>query len=110
MNTLKLHEVVAIRKGVKSRTYSELSALHKKAQRDELYNGLSREFTPTDDGGEVFPSESRRVQLDAVDVLKRVRKLRAKFLDIEATQELGNRSASADVTVDGEVKIGRAHV
>jgi len=99
---LKLHEVVAIRKGVKSRTYSELTNLHKKVQRDELFNGLSREFTALDDDGEVFPSESKRVQLDAADVLKRVAKLRTKFLDIEATQEFGNRQASADVVVAGE--------
>ena len=101
--TLKLHEVVAIRKGVKSRTYGELTELFKKAQRDELYNGLSREFTALDDDGETFPPESKQVQLDAGDVLRKVRKLRTRFLDIEATQEFGNRQAQADLVVDGEV-------
>lgn len=101
-DTLKLHEVVAIRKGVKSRTYSELTQLHKKAQREELFNGLSRDFTALDDDGEVFPAESKRVQLDAADVLKKVRKLRSRYLDIEATQEFGNREARADVVVGGE--------
>ncbi|MBX2797127.1 MAG: hypothetical protein KTR31_05650 [Myxococcales bacterium] len=98
---MKLHEVVAVRKGVKTRTYSELTDLFRKAQRDELYNGMAREFTPTDDDGETFPSESKQVQLVAEDVLKRVRKLRATNLDIEATQEWGNREAQADVVVDG---------
>ena len=100
--TLKLHEVVAIRKGVKSRTYSELTELFKRAQRDELYSGLSREFTPLDDDGETFPSESKQVQLVAEDVLKKVQKLRTAFLDLEATQEWGNHDARADVVVDGE--------
>ncbi|MCA9568767.1 MAG: hypothetical protein KC656_13035 [Myxococcales bacterium] len=100
---LKLHEVVAIRKGVKSRAYSELTELHRKSQKDDLYSGLSREFTPLDDDGETFPSESRKVQMVASDVLKRVRKLRTEYLDIEATQEFGNRMARADVVVDGEV-------
>jgi hypothetical protein len=100
---LKLHEVVAIRKGVKSRTYSELTQLHKQAQKPELYNGMSREFTPLDDDGETFPPESKNVQLIAEDVLKKVRKLRAQAMDIEATQEWGNRQARADLVVDGEV-------
>lgn len=100
---LKLHEVVAIRKGVKSRSYAELTELYRKAQKEDLYAGLSREFAPLDDDGERFPSESRKVQLVAADVLKRARKLRTAYLDIEATQELGNRQASADVEVDGQV-------
>lgn len=32
----KLHEVVAIRKGVKTRTYSETTELYKRAQKGEL--------------------------------------------------------------------------
>jgi hypothetical protein len=94
---------VAIRKGVKSRTYGELTKLHKKAQKAELYNGMSREFTPLDDDGETFPPESKNVQLVAEDVLKKVRKLRTQAMDIEATQEWGNLDAKADVVVDGEV-------
>jgi hypothetical protein len=100
-DTMKLHEVVAIRKGVKSRTYSELTSLFRQAQTEELYGGLSREFTPTDDDGETFPSESKQVQLVGEDVLKKVRKLRARFLDVEATQEYGNLEARADVVVEG---------
>ena len=102
-DTMKLHEVVAVRKGVKSRTYSELTELFKRAQRDEFYNGLSREFTPLDDDGETFPPESKQVQLVADDVLKKVQKLRTQFLDIEATQEWGNLEARGDVEIDGQV-------
>jgi hypothetical protein len=100
---MKLHEVVAIRKGVKSRAYAELTDLHKRSQKEDLYAGLSREFTPLDDDGETFPSESRKVQLVAEDVLKQCRRLRTAYLDIEATQEFGNRATRADVEVDGEV-------
>ena len=102
-DTLKLHEVVAIRKGIKSRSYSQLTELHKSAQKADLYTGMTREFKAKDDDGETFPSEYKRVQLLADDVLKKVRKIRTKSLDIEATQELGNLLARADVKVDGEV-------
>ncbi len=100
---LKLHEVVAVRKGVKSRTYGELTELFKKAQRAELYAGMSREFKPKDDDGETFPDEDKQVQLLAEDVLKKVRKIRAEYFDIEATQDFGNLEARADVKVDGKV-------
>lgn len=99
---MKLHEVVAIRKGVKSRTYAELTELHKKAQKADLYSGMTRDFQPIDDDGETFPSESKVVQQLATDVLKRVRKIRSKFIDIEATQDYGNLMAKADVEVGGQ--------
>jgi len=101
--TLKLHEVVAIRKGVKSRTYGELTELHRKSSKDDPYAGLTREYVPKDDDGETFPPEDKKVQLVGEDVLKKVRKLRTEFFDIEATQEHGNLEARADVVVDGEV-------
>jgi len=100
---LKLHEVVAVRKGIKSRTYGQLTELHKTAQKSDLYTGMTREFKPTDDDGETFPSENKRVQQLAEDVLKKVRKIRTQSVDIEATQDFGNLEARADVKVDGEV-------
>ncbi len=100
---LKLHEVVAVRKGVKSRTYGELTELYKKAQRAELYAGMTRVFKPKDDDGETFPDEDKQVQLLAEDVLKKVRKIRTEYFDIEATQDFGNLEARADVKVDGQV-------
>ncbi|MEN0060917.1 MAG: hypothetical protein AAGA48_02145 [Myxococcota bacterium] len=99
---MKLHEVVAIRKGVKSRTYGELTDLHRKSSKEDVYAGMSREYAPKDDDGETFPPEDKKVQLIAEDVLKKVRKLRAEFFDIEATQEHGNLEARGDVIVEGE--------
>ena len=102
-DSMKLHEVVAIRKGVKSRTYGELTELHRRAQKADLYAGMTREFKPRDDDGETFPAEDKKVQLLADEVLKKVRKLRSDYFDIEATQDSGNLEARADVVVEGEV-------
>ncbi len=100
---LKLHEVVAIRKGVKTRSYAELTELYKKAQKGDLYTGMTRSYTSKDDDGETFPAEDKKVQLSADEVLKKVRKLRSAFFDIEASQEYGNLEARGEVKVDGEV-------
>jgi hypothetical protein len=100
----KLHEVVPARKTVKARSYSQLTGLHKKAQKGDLYNGLNREFKPLDDDGETFPPESKKVTVSADDVLKQVAKIMAPAMDIEATVECGNASgiAKATVVVDGQ--------
>lgn len=100
---LKLHEVVAIRKGVKSRTYGDLDVVHKENQKPALFNGQTKEFKPKDADGETFPNESQKVQRTTEDALRKARKLRTEALDIEATQEYGNLEAKADVVLDGKV-------
>lgn len=103
--SLKLHEVVAIRKGIKARTYSELGDVHKENQKAGLFQGRVKEFKALDEAGETFPNESQKVQRFAEDALKKARKLRTEALDIEATQEYGNLEAKGDVILDGKVII-----
>lgn len=108
-NTIKLHEVVAIRKGIKSRTYATLSDLYKTIKKGgELFDGLTKVFKPLEDGGTVYPPESKTASANIHDILKAVRKSRTEFFDIEATQCWGNQQAVADVIVDGKVIIAGA--
>ena len=101
----KLCQIIAIEKEVKSRTYSEVSSLHKLVQKPDLFNGLSRRYQPLRDDGEKFPAEDRRVQLVAGDVLKKIASLMAEHFDVEATKDWGNCEAKADVIVDGKTLI-----
>jgi len=107
---MKLHEVVAVRKGIKSRTYAEMTKSFKQVQKGPLFQGLRREFTPVDDDAENFPTESKPVQASTAAAIKAMRRLRTEFLDIEATQEYGNQQAGADVEIDGTVILTRAPV
>lgn len=100
---MKLHEVVAVRKGVKSRTYAQVTARFKEIQKAALFKGQKREFQALDDDGESYPPENQTVQLRVDAILKEFRKMRTEYLNIEATQEFGNQSARADVEVEGEV-------
>jgi len=103
MTNPKLHEIVAVRKGVKSRVYSEITALHRNSNKADLYGGLVKEYTPKDDEGEVLPPESKKVRALAEDALKKTAKLQTEAWDIEATQEYGNQQAKANVVVDGTI-------
>jgi hypothetical protein len=98
----KLHEIVAVRKGVKSRVYGEITNLHRDSSKTDRYGGMVREYTPKDDEGEKLPGESKKVQSIAEDTLKKTAKLQTEAWDIEATQEWGNQRAKADIEVDGK--------
>lgn len=109
-DTLKLHEAIAVRKGIKSRTYGIKTDLDKKIQKPDLFNGLTKEFKPLEDGGVVYPPDSKVVAENTHDILRRARAAFAEFFDIEATLDRGNQSAVSDVVVDGKVVIKDAPV
>jgi len=98
----KLHEIVAVRKGIKSRVYSEVSTLHHGSNKADLFSGMLREYTRKDEEGETLPPESKKVQKIVEDILKRTAKLQSEAWDVEATQEYGNQTARADLVVGGK--------
>lgn len=97
----KLNAVIAIAKGTKARVYGEVTELHKQAQKSEPFSGLSRKYRKLGEDGEDLPSENKKVQLYAEDVLVRLAKLQSEAFDIEAEMTFGNQGATADVVVDG---------
>lgn len=99
---MKLHEVVAIRKGTKSRSHKEVSELHKLSQKPAMYVGLRRDYRPVEDEGEKLPSESKKVQLTVDEVFRRWQDSISEAWDIELTQEVGNQHATAELQIGDE--------
>ena len=97
----KLHQLIAIEKGVKSRVYGEVTSLHKDSQKPEPYNGLVRTFVKKDEEGEDFPPERKKVTLRAEDVLRRLSTLTSELFDVEASKDRANCEAKADLVVGG---------
>jgi hypothetical protein len=108
MEKRKLHSVIAIEKGVKSRVYGEITTLHKESQKAEPFTGLVRTYRKKDEDGEDFPQERKKVQLVAEDVLKRVARLDTELFDVEAEKDWGNCKARASVIVDGRTIVADA--
>lgn len=98
----KLHQITALLKGVKTRVYSEVTALHKEAQKPEPFTGFAKAYRKKDEDGEDFAPENKRVVLVATEVLRKLAKLETEVFDITASQEWANMSAKADVVVDGQ--------
>ena len=68
----KLNQIIAVEKGVKSRSFQELTEAHHAVQKAALLTGLSRSYQPKDEEGEQLPPESTKVQVRAEEVLRQV--------------------------------------
>jgi hypothetical protein len=98
----KLNQIIAVEKGVKSKSFQELTEAHHAVQKVALLSGISRSYQPKDEEGEQLPPESTRVQLQTEDLLGRVAETLTRLFDVTATKDWSNLTARADVKVDGQ--------
>jgi hypothetical protein len=99
----RLNQIIAVEKGVKSRSLQELTEAHHQLQKPALLAGISRTYRPKDEEGEVFPPESTKVQVRAEEVIRRTSEIMQKLFDVTATKDTTNCKARADVVVDGKI-------
>jgi hypothetical protein len=101
--TKKLHELLAIEKGLKQRTYSRIDEMQKVLPKVDFFNGHFRKWLPLEEGGEMFPPETKKVQFYAKEILNEYVDLRKEVFDIEMTKDLTNATARADIILDDRV-------
>ena len=99
----KLNQIIAVEKGVKSKSFADLTQAHHDVQKTALLAGISRTYQPKDEEGDQFPPESTRVQVKAEDVLRSTAATLTRLFDVTATKDWANCTARADVVVDGNV-------
>ena len=97
----KLNQIIAVEKGVKSRSFSSLSDAHQTLQKQALLSGISRTYQPKDEEGEQFPPESTKVQVRVQEVIRDTADVLTKLFDVTATKDWANTDAKADIIVDG---------
>ncbi len=51
----RLNQIIAVEKGVKSRSFQELTEAHHALQKPALLAGIARTYRPKDDEGEQLP-------------------------------------------------------
>lgn len=99
----KLNQIIAVESGEKTRATNAITALYHQLQKAAGFQGLARQYTPIEDGGETLPSESTKVQLRAADLLAEMVKSQVSYFDVTASKDVTNCTAAADVVVDGVV-------
>jgi hypothetical protein len=106
----RLNQIIAIEKGIKSRSVQELAELQKNLQKPALLSGISRTYRPKDEEGEQLPPESTKVQVKAEEVLRQTVEVLTKLFDITATKDWTNCQAKADVVLDGQTLLSQVPV
>jgi hypothetical protein len=106
----KLNQIIAIEKGVKTRSHQELTEAHHALQKPALLQGIARTYRPKDEEGEQLPPESTRVQVKAEAILRQTADILVKLFDVTASKDWTNCRAKADVVVDGKVLLTGAPV
>ncbi len=101
----KLNQIIAVEKGVKSKSLQDITAAHHRVQKPALLAGISRTYQPKDEEGEQLPPESTRVQVQGEDVLREMAASLTRLFDVTATKDWANCAARADVTVDGRTVV-----
>lgn len=98
----RLNQIIAVEKGVKSRSFQELTEAHHALQKTSLLSGISRTYRPKDEEGEQLPPESTKVQVKAEEVIRQTVSILTRLFDVTATKDWANCQAKADVVVDGQ--------
>jgi len=98
----RLNQIIAVEKGVKGKSFADLTEAHQNLQKTAPLAGISRSYQPKDEDGEQLPSESTRVQIKGDEVLRQVAATLTRLFDVTATKDWTNCVARADVVVDGQ--------
>lgn len=96
---MKLNQVIAIEKGVKSQAYSKITELDKICQKPDLFKGFAKTYKPKNVDSEDFPPENKKTQFRVQDVIKIVKRQLTELFDVTAAKDWANCSAVATVTV-----------
>jgi hypothetical protein len=99
----RLNQIIAVEKGIKSRSFQELTDAHHALQKPALLAGISRTYRPKDEEGEQLPPESTKVQIKSEEIIKQTVEILTRLFDVTATKDWANGQARADVVVDGNV-------
>jgi len=103
----KLNQIIAVEKGVKSRSLEELTEAHHALQKPALLSGIARTYRPRDEEGEQLPPESTRVQIKAEEIIHQTTAIMTKLFDITATKDWANCRAKADIVIDDKTLVSQ---
>lgn len=106
----KLNQILSIEKGRKTDRTKALTELHRTTQKSDKMRGHKRTYHARSEDGETFPDDSQPVQLHYKDAIKRAGEVVGGLMDIVATKDYANCTASADVEVDGQTFLKGAPV
>jgi hypothetical protein len=103
--TAKMHQIIAVEKGVKNRVTKHITAAYHQFQKKahNLFVGQAKTYQKKDDDGVDLPDKKQLVQANVEEVLADIAEQMTELIDVVAMKDHANCNAKADVVVDGEV-------
>jgi hypothetical protein len=99
----KLHQIIALANGQRTRTQESVTRVYKQVQKEVLFDGLVRTYKPQREDEHELPPEQKNIQAAWNTCLKEAVKHWTKLMNITATQDYANCEARGTVKVDGKV-------
>jgi hypothetical protein len=111
----KLHHVLAIESGLKTKVAEKLTAIYHTFQKPALFSGhvktwSARDANPESNLHEMLPDERQNVQQNTAVLLKTIQKEQTELFDMTFQRDVTNCSAKADVVVEGKTILKDAPV
>lgn len=110
MSKAKLNQIIAIEKGVKSKSHSAMSEVYKAAQKPAIFSGFNKSYEKKDEAGEDLPPEKLRVTQTVDSLLKQAENSLSELLAVTARKDYTNCVAKADVKIGDTVLVSQAPV
>lgn len=107
---IKLHQALALLKGVAPHAHSVITRVHHELDKAPLLVGIVKTYEKKDEEGDNYPGEYQKVIIQADREVGKLLEPLARLLDVTAMRDYTNMVACADVTVDGVTLIEDAPV
>lgn len=98
---MKLHQLLALIPTVKNKVNKAKTEVSNLIQKTDLFKGLNRSYQPREEEGFIYPSESKMVQLKAMDLIHKFKQANRELIDLCASQDYTNCNAKANIVIDG---------
>lgn len=106
----KLNQIVALEKGIKTRSAEKATAIYHSFKKTDLFTGHTKTYAPTNENGEKQPDNVKQVQFNAAKLLNDLSATLTELFDATFVRDTANCHAFADVVVDGQTIVPRAPV
>ena len=99
----RLNQIIAIEKGIKSRSFQELTDAHHSFKNPHFLLGFRAHIAQRMKRASSCRLKSTKVQIKSEEIIKQTVEILTRLFDVTATKDWANGQARADVVVDGNV-------
>ena len=107
---MKLNQLIAVLSGSKKKAALTVSELYKKIQKNPLFYGSYRTYSPLAEDGYVYPSESQKVTLTVDSVIQEYVEAVKDFFNLTCAQDKSNTVAVADIKIGDTIILQKVPV